>query len=81
MATRKEVAEHLFMSVQNVGKLVEKGVFKPKPGPNQLQLDDCRQSYIEELQQKAQYTLKDRNGDITEHKTRLTEAKAKKNSA
>ena len=78
MATRKEVAEHLFMSVQNVGKLVEKGVFKPKPGPNQLDLDHCRQSYIEELQQKARYTLKDGTGDITEEKTKLTAAQAKK---
>jgi terminase small subunit / prophage DNA-packing protein len=78
MATRKEVAEHLFMTQQNVSKLISQNVFIPKPGPNPLDLNECRQSYIAFLQKKGRYTLKDGKGDITEEKTRLTKAQADK---
>tara|TARA_R100000081_G_C4729289_1_gene122498 strand:+ start:61 stop:573 length:513 start_codon:yes stop_codon:yes gene_type:complete len=78
MATRKEVAEHLFMSVQQIGNLITKGVFKPKTGPNPLDLDHSRRDYIQYLQKKAKYYLKDGTGDITEEKTKLTAAQARK---
>ena len=78
MATRKEVAEHLFMTPQNVAKLIKEGVFVTQPGANPLDLDHCRRSYIAFLQNKARYNLKDGTGDITEEKTRLTRAQANK---
>jgi len=78
MATRKEVAEHLFMTVQNIAKLIQEEVFIPKPGPNPLDLDHCRRLYIEHLQKRARFNLKDGTGDITEEKTRLTKAQADK---
>tara|TARA_R100000353_G_scaffold173344_1_gene139575 strand:- start:461 stop:973 length:513 start_codon:yes stop_codon:yes gene_type:complete len=78
MATRKEVSEHLFMTPQNVAKLIKDGVFVTQPGANPLDLDHCRRSYIAFLQNKARYNLKDGSGDITEEKTRLTRAQADK---
>lgn len=78
MASRKEVADHLFMSVQNIGRLIEKGVLIPKSGPNPLDLDHSRQSYIQYLQKQARFHLKDGVGDINEEKTKLTAAQAKK---
>lgn len=76
MATRKEVAEHLFMTVQNVGKLIQDGIFHTQTGANPLDIDHCRRSYIAYLQKKGRYNLKDGSGDITEEKTRLTKAQA-----
>tara|TARA_R100000734_G_C3296097_1_gene87259 strand:+ start:62 stop:574 length:513 start_codon:yes stop_codon:yes gene_type:complete len=78
MATRKEVADHLFMTVQNVSKLIKNGVFHTKTGANPMNLDHSRESYIAFLQKKARYGLKDGSGDITEEKTRLTKAQADK---
>ena len=78
MATRKEVAEHLFMTVQNVGKLINNDVFQAKLGANPLDMDHCRRSYIAYLQKQGRYTSKDGTGDITEEKTRLTKAQADK---
>ncbi|QDP47948.1 MAG: putative terminase small subunit [Prokaryotic dsDNA virus sp.] len=78
MATRKEVAEHLFMTPQNVAKLIKENVFVTQPGANPLDLEHCRRSYIAFLQNKARYHLKDGSGDITEEKTRLTKAQADK---
>ncbi len=78
MATRKEVAEHLFMTVQNVAKLIKDEVFSVKPGPSPLELDYARRQYIEHLQKRGRFHLKDGTGDITEEKTRLTKAQADK---
>lgn len=78
MATRKEVAEHLFMSVQNIGKLIQNGVLHAKPGPNPLDLEASRRNYIQHLQKQGRFHLKDGMGDITEEKTKLTAAQAKK---
>ena len=78
MASRKEVAEHLFMSVQNVGNLIQNNVLHAKTGPKPLDLDDSRRAYIQYLQKQARFHLKDGTGDITEEKTRLTKAQADK---
>ena len=78
MASRKEVAAHLFMSVQNIGNLIEKGILFDKKGPNPLDIDASRRSYIEYLQKQARFHIKDGTGDITEEKTKLTAAQAKK---
>ena len=78
MATRKDVAEHLFMSVQNIGKLIQNGVLHAKTGPNPLDLDASRRNYIQYLQKQARFHLKDGTGDINEEKTKLTAAQAKK---
>ena len=78
MASRKEVAEHIYKTVQNVGKLINEGVFQTQTGASPLDIDHCRRSYISHLQKKGRYTLKDGTGDITEEKTRLTKAQADK---
>ena len=78
MATRKEVAEHLDLSVVSISKLVEKGVLDVKIGRNPMDLDVCRKNYINYLRQLGGYNKRTGSGDIAEEKTRLTKAQADK---
>ena len=78
MATRKEVAEHLDLSVVSISKLIEKGVLDVKIGRNPMDLDVCRKNYINYLRQLGGYNKRTGSGDIAEENTRLTKAQADK---
>ena len=78
MATRKEVAEHLDLSVVSISKLIEKGVLDVKIGRNPMDIDVCRKNYINYLRQLGGYNKRIGSGDIAEEKTRLTKAQADK---
>ena len=76
LATRREAAEHLDLSVQSINDLINKGVIVVKAGRSPVNIDACRLAYINYLRKAAQYTKKDGSGDIAEEKTRLTKAQA-----
>ncbi len=78
MATRKETAEHLDLSVQSINDLINKGVIQVKTGRSPINLDAARYAYLNELRKSARYTRKDGTGDIAEEKTKLTAAQARK---
>ena len=78
MATRKEVAEHLDLSIVSISKLIQKGVLDVKQGRNPMDLDLCRKNYINYLRTLGNYNKRTGTGDIAEEKTRLTKAQADK---
>jgi len=78
MATRKEVAEHLDLSLVSISQLIQKGVLDVKQGRNPMDLDLCRRTYINYLRQLGGYNKRSGSGDIAEEKTRLTKAQADK---
>ena len=78
MATRKEVAEHLDLSLVSISQLIQKGVLDVKQGRNPMDLDLCRRNYINYLRQLGNYNKRTGTGDIAEEKTRLTRAQANK---
>ena len=78
MATRKEVAEHLDLSLVSISQLIQKGVLDVKQGRNPMDLDLCRRNYINYLRQLGGYNKRSGSGDIAEEKTRLTKAQADK---
>lgn len=78
MSTRKELAEHLQLSVQSISDLIGKGVVTIGSGRSPVSLDVARIEYINYLRKAARYTKKDGIGDITEEKTKLTAAQARK---
>lgn len=78
MATQREVAEHLDLSVKRVSELIRDGVLPSKKGRSPLNIDVCRFSYISYLRKLGGYNKKNGSGDITEEKTKLTAAQARK---
>ena len=78
MSTRKELAEHLQLSVQSISDLIGKGVLTIGSGRSPVSLDVARIEYINYLRKAARYTRKDGIGDIAEEKTKLTAAQARK---
>ena len=74
MATRKEIGEHLDLSVQNVGRLVSDGVLYAERGVGG-DLDECRIAYIRHLRKRA--TGQKRTSEsLDEARTRKTSADA-----
>ena len=78
MADRKEVAEHLDLSVKSISELITKGVLPSKKGRSPLNIDVCRIAYISYLRRLGGYNKRSGTGDIAEEKTRLTKAQADK---
>ena len=78
MATQREVAEHLDLSVKRISELIKDGVLPSKRGRSPLNIDVCRHSYISYLRKLGGYHKKSGTGDIAEEKTKLTAAQAKK---
>ena len=78
MSTRKELAEHLQLSVQSISDLIGKGVLTIGSGRSPVSLDVARIEYINYLRKAARYSRKDGIGDIAEEKTKLTAAQARK---
>ena len=78
MATQREVAEHLDLSVKRVSELIRDGVLPSKKGRSPLNIDVCRFAYISYLRKLGGYNKKTGTGDIAEEKTKLTAAQARK---
>ena len=78
MATQRECAEHLGLSVKSISVLIKKGVLPSKKGRSPLDLDVCRHAYISYLRKLSGYHKTSGSGDIAEEKTRLTKAQADK---
>jgi len=78
LATRKETAEHLDLSVQSINDLINRGVIQVKTGRSPINLDAARYAVLNDLRKSARYTRKDGTGDIAEEKTKLTAAQARK---
>lgn len=78
MSTRKELAEHLQLSVQSISDLIGKGVLTIGSGRSPVSLDVARIEYINYLRKAARYTKRDGIGDMAEEKTKLTAAQARK---
>lgn len=78
MATQREVAEHLDLSVKRISELIKDGILPSKKGRSPLNLDVCRISYISYLRKLGGYHKKSGTGDIAEEKTKLTAAQARK---
>ena len=76
MATQKEVAEHLDLSVKRVSELIRDGLLPSKKGRSPLNIDVCRVAYISYLRKLGGYNKRGGTGDIAEEKTRLTKAQA-----
>jgi len=78
LSTRKELAEHLDLSIQSISDLIGKGVLLIGSGRSPVNIDACRIQYINYIRKAARYTKRDGTGDITEEKTKLTAAQARK---
>ena len=78
MSTRKELAEHLDLSIQSITDLIGRGVITIGSGRSPVNIDVTRIQYINHLRKTARYTRKDGIGDIAEEKTKLTAAQARK---
>ena len=78
LATRKEAAEHLDLSVQSINDLINKGIIVVKAGRSPINLDAARFAVLNDLRKAARYTKKVGVGDIAEEKTKLTAAQARK---
>ena len=76
MATQREVAEHLDLSVKRVSELIRDGILPSKPGRSPLNIDVCRFAYLSYLRKLGGYHKRSGTGDIAEEKTRLTKAQA-----
>jgi len=78
MATQREVADHLDLSVKRVSELIRDGILPSKMGRSPLNIDICRIAYISYLRKLGGYNKKSGTGDIAEEKTKLTAAQARK---
>ena len=78
MATQREAAEHLGLSVKSISQLIKNGVLPSKRGRSPLDIDICRHAYISYLRKLSGYHKTSGTGDIAEEKTRLTKAQADK---
>ena len=78
MATQREVADHLDLSVKRVSELIRDGILPSKPGRSPLNIDVCRVAYISYLRKLGGYHKRSGSGDIAEEKTKLTAAQARK---
>ena len=78
MATQREVADHLDLSVKRVSELIRDGILPSKMGRSPLNLDVCRVAYISYLRKLGGYNKKSGTGDIAEEKAKLTAAQARK---
>jgi len=78
MATQRDIAEHLDLSVKRVSELIRDGVLPSKKGRSPLNIDVCRFSYISYLRKLGGYNKRTGTGDIAEEKTKLTAAQARK---
>lgn len=78
MATQREVAEHLDLSVKRISELIKDGILPSKMGRSPLNIDVCRHAYISYLRKLGGYHKKSGTGDIAEEKTKLTAAQARK---
>ncbi len=78
MATQREVAEHLDLSVKRVSELIRDGILPSKPGRSPLNIDVCRFAYLSYLRKLGGYHKRSGTGDIAEEKTKLTAAQARK---
>lgn len=66
MASKAELAEHLFTSPQTIDKLRRDGVIPSPRGRAGYKLDDCRRVYLEHLRARARAPAGDPEPD--EHK-------------
>ena len=78
MSTQREVAEHLDLSVKRISELIKDGILPSKMGRSPLNIDVCRMAYISYLRKLGGYNKRSGSGDITEEKTKLTAAQARK---
>ena len=78
MATQREVADHLDLSVKRISELIRDGVLPSKQGRSPLNIDVCRVAYISYLRKLGGYHKRSGSGDIAEEKTKLTAAQARK---
>jgi len=78
LATQREVADHLDLSVKRVSELIRDGILPSKMGRSPLNLDVCRVAYISYLRKLGGYNKKSGTGDIAEEKAKLTAAQARK---
>ena len=78
MATQREVADHLDLSVKRVSELIRDGILPSKMGRSPLNIDVCRVAYISYLRKLGGYNKRSGTGDIAEEKTKLTAAQARK---
>lgn len=78
MATQREVADHLDLSVKRISELIRDGILPSKMGRSPLNLDVCRVAYISYLRKLGGYHKRSGTGDIAEEKTKLTAAQARK---
>jgi phage terminase Nu1 subunit (DNA packaging protein) len=76
MATQREVADHLDLSVKRVSELIRDGILPSKKGRSPLNIDVCRIAYISYLRKLSGYNKRGGTGDIAEEKARLTKAQA-----
>ena len=78
MATQRELAEHLDLSVKRISELIRDGILPSKMGRSPLNIDVCRIAYISYLRKLGGYNKRTGSGDIAEEKTKLTAAQARK---
>jgi phage terminase Nu1 subunit (DNA packaging protein) len=78
LATQREVADHLDLSVKRISELIRDGILPSKMGRSPLNLDVCRVAYISYLRKLGGYHKRSGTGDIAEEKTKLTAAQARK---
>ena len=78
MATQRDLAEHLDLSIKRISELIRDGILPSKMGRSPLNLDVCRIAYISYLRKLGGYHKKSGTADIAEEKTRLTKAQADK---
>ena len=78
MATQREVADHLDLSVKRISELIRDGILPSKQGRSPLNIDVCRVAYISYLRKLGGYHKRSGSGDIAEEKTKLTAAQARK---
>ena len=78
MATQRDIAEHLDLSVKRVSELIRDGILPSKKGRSPLNTDVCRVAYISYLRKLGGYNKRSGTGDIAEEKTKLTAAQARK---
>ena len=71
MATQREVADHLDLSVKRISELIKDGILPSKLGRSPLNLDVCRVAYISYLRKLGGYHKRSGTGDIAEEKTKL----------
>lgn len=78
LATQRDIAEHLDLSVKRISELIRDGILPSKKGRSPLNIDVCRIAYISYLRKLGGYNKRSGTGDIAEEKARLTKAQADK---